>query len=269
MQKKLIPVLLSIVILLIGGLYTCSRLLKKEFNESKKIETRHTYFIQLIWNCRGISQIREAIAPVINKIIHEELNLKEESPLFLGKDRQALTLYYLDNMHLNGENIFVAKLESMLMANELLIPRSTSIAPRVDFFGEGQDELVIMINDPTGELTALNNKIKTIAHLINQDYREKNHDNLFDISKSEQFPFVPHIGLGRIRSNSIKQHIKDHSQVEKTFEHIKGRIRTATLKIVADIITSENQSISYTRLSLFCLSKRVNIKEYQLENFTE
>lgn len=119
-----------------------------------------------------------------------------------------------------------------------------------------------MADDFGKELTFFNHEIKELMHHANNEYKCNHQVDLYDIAKSERFPFLPHIGLGRIRSMSIKQHIKDSSQVDKILEQIKQRIKKEALKIVKISLTTDNQKISFNRIGLFDLQKRDFIKEY-------
>ncbi|MDP3889252.1 MAG: hypothetical protein Q8Q25_01760 [bacterium] len=140
--------------------------------------------------------------------------------------------------------------------------KNVSIKPEVDFFGEGHDELVVLINDPDGELSKLNKEIKGTAHQAHDDYKKIHHRDLYDIAKSERYPFLPHMGLGRIRSNSIKQHIKDKSLVNDTFERIKQRIKKAAQEVVKESIAASSSKLSFNKIGVLDLAKQTYIKEW-------
>jgi len=262
MKKKLIALPVAIALFFIVFLYAY-----KHFSQTSNPSQiqQDNYAVQLIWQCPGVMLLRKAIVPIADKIIHEELGLDntgidKKETLFLGKDRQPLSLYYLLDMQELGEQTLIITYNKVVQSRTS-VPQETSITDTIDFFGENHDELVILVQDPAEELQQLNSIMKNMAHTADSIYKNTNKNPLFNITKSEQFNFVPHIGLGRIRSASIKRYSKDAGQ---TLERIKTRIKEATLAIIHNSLTPENKKIFYTSLVICNLSKRENIIEYAL-----
>lgn len=253
------------VIFLLGSLCSCNYFSQKSPGHAIPHEVKQTYFIQLQWVCPVIDQLREAIKPIANKIIQEELGGEKDAALFLDKNHKALTFYYINDMDRRGEHLLISALDAMQESKKFFIPQKITLGSSVDFFGEWHDELVVMVNDSEGALAMFNKEMKIMAHALNDAYKVSGGDDLFDVSKSEQFPFVPHIGLGRIRSNSIKELVKDPAQKDKVLDRIKERTKQETLRLIDKIITRENSKISFEKIDVVIFaSKRVLIKDYLL-----
>jgi len=250
---------LGVVLMVIAGFYVYSHK-----HEQKKMSA---YGIQFTWDCAGAKQLREAIKPIANNIIQEELGLAKDKMLFLGKDHQVLTIFYVDDMMKRDENILFSMLERMIHAQQLRPPMHLSLAAQIDFFGENSDEFVVFVDDHHHELAKLNRKMKTIIHALDDQYLREHHTHFFNRVKSEQFSYVPHIGLGRIRINSIKKHIKDTAQIDVTLKRIKDRIIQATLHEMGKILVHENKKITCKKVSIGSFGQgRAQVKEYQLEH---
>jgi hypothetical protein len=236
------------------------------FNKAENNVAKSTFFIQLLSNTIVLASIKEAITPVINGIIKEELGLAQDYDFefFLPKPQpQRLTLYYVNKIFENGEKSLFSVVEGIQWQS--LIPSHVAIAQEVNFFGDQTDELVIMIDDPDEELSKLNQKLKESLHQMNDGYKQVHHHDAYDISKSERFPFVPHIGLGRIRVHSIKQHIKDTQQIDEILGRLKQRIKKETSHLVKKLLTIENRTIYFDGVCIFDLEKRAVVREIVFE----
>lgn len=236
----------------------------REDVQQSKAENKETCFVQLMCSCPGITKLREALPRVVNEILQQELSSENPESLFLKKDRLPLSVYYLNGMETQGEDVVVKALENAEKDLPFKAPQNLVISPAVNFFGEWNDELVIMIDDVDKQLMGLNVLVKALMHSANEAYSKIHGGPLFDIAKSERFPFVPHIGLGRLRSNSIKQQVKDQSRADEVLERIKSRVRDATLKLLAEIVSQNDKTITCGKLVLFSLTKRAMLKEFLL-----
>lgn len=242
---------------------SCDYIARNTTQQLQSETNKQTYFIQLICNCTGVTKLQEMLPSQIEKILCEELSLENNESLFLKKDKQRISLYYLNDTEEQGESLIIKALENEQKINGFKNPRGITIAENVDFFGEWNDELVLTVNDPQHELGHLNHLIKDLAYSVDSMYRDTYKLPLFDKAKSEHFPFVPHIGLGRLRSNSIKQRVQDPTQAEKILERIKKRVKDVTLKLISETITSvDDKRITCDTLVLFSLTKRVSIQEF-------
>ena len=209
-------------------------------NSENNAQTKHTYFIQAPFDVAITSQIQENISPMINKIIEEEAQVKSEKdlPLFFFKKRAAITVYYVNDMYVNAESILFSSLESL---KNLSASQNVSIGSKVNFFGEPKKDLmalidlVVEINDPAQELSHLNKEAKELVHTANEEYKSKYNVDMYDIAKSERHSFLPHLSLGHLRSNYIKNLINDESRADKVVEHIKQRIIETVSQVLSEL----------------------------------
>ena len=256
--------------LLIASLLLCLQGCKKEseaYPEAKSDKSKHVLFIQGSLYTPVLAEIKDTLTPIINNIIKKELGLSSDYnfDFFLPKDWQRLTLYYLNDTDTDNTamNFIYSKLENILLENEGLFKlKNVKLAPQVNLFGDNKDELVIMIDDPNKELSFLNQKIKSAMNEADKEYLQKHNLCLYNISKSERFAYLPHIGLGRIRSTSIKHHIKDASQADKIYATIMQRILDETSLVVKELLRKNNLEITFKMLCIFDQQLRTCIKEY-------
>jgi hypothetical protein len=225
---------------------------------------KSTLLIQAISDSASLNTIRETITPSINDIIKEELGLDKsyDFEFFLPKQLNRLTLYYVNDMYENGKKDLFSALTFL---NGIEAPRSAAISADAHLFGDKQDELVIIIADPVKELVGLNADVKTAVHQAQQQYQRQHNLDLYNRAKSEQNPYLPHIGLGRVRLSSIQQHIKDDAQVNVIFDRIRERIVKLTQEVIAKTITEKNKQLSFNKIGILDLQKKTYVKEYEFK----
>lgn len=256
-----------IIVILFGSLYGLYLLCCKG---PKKTSEHTTLLIQALPNSLALKTIIDSLSKKINDIIKEELNLDQNFDLDFfvrPKPAQKLTLYYINDINKDGCDILFSSLDTINIPNFII--NSVSLGSTVEFFGGAfgeNDELVIMINDPNKELSHYNEIIKNTAHKANELYKETHDHDLYDITKSEQYPYLPHIGVGRVRSTSIKNNLKDPSQYVIVFERIQSRIKQATLECMEQILNQDNKQLTFDTIGILDLNKRTYIKEYLLIN---
>ena len=227
-----------------------------------------TIFIQALPNSPALTNIVESLSKQVDTIIKEELNLKQsnEFKFFLPKTIQKLTLYSLNNLNNDNTNIITSSLEHIPINK--FVANDISIKPEVEFFG-GQfgenDELVVIINDPNEELSLYNQLIKTAMHKANSEYQKTHGNNLYDVTKSEHYSYVPHIGLGRVRTSSIKSQMKDPSQFGIVFERIQSRIKNIALDSIKNELNTHNEKLIFDKIGIFNPGKQSWIKEYNIK----
>jgi hypothetical protein len=226
-------------------------------------------FIQAIVNSPALKNITQSLSQKINSIIKEELNLDQnnQSDFFSPKPAQRLTLYGINDLQKDTNNILISILDNMNI--NTFVAHNTSIKHEVEFFGGpfgDNDELVIIINDPNKELSFFNQSIKETMHHANNEYEKKHHMSLYNITKSERHPYLPHIGLGRVRSNLIKKELKDPFQFSAIFERIQSRIKNATLECINNQLTNNNDKIVFDKIVIFDPAQQLWIKEYTINN---
>jgi len=233
----------------------------------------HTYFIQAPLNLEIISKIQQDLEPVIDKILQEELGVEknEQYPTFFFKRRQAITIYYVNDMYDNGKDLLFSALEKVAQQPD---PQNVTMGLKLQFFGDikkGMIDLVITIADPDKELSGLNDQMKKAMHQANEQYQQMHQVNLYDITKSEQYPYLPHLSLGHLRTSSIKKLIKDEAKVNNIIERLKQRIIKAIAEALENLLTHENRKISIDKIGIYDLQKSVYIKEQELgsESFSQ
>lgn len=231
-------------------------------NSDLTSQEKSTLLIQEISNSPVVTSITKHITPVINGIIKKELGLDQEYDFafFLPKKLQRITLYYLTDIYKKNQEALLSQLEKIKLIH--IKPKNVSISSKVEFFGDQQDELVIMINDPEDELYKFNQAIRKIANQANYEHSQRYGKTFYDVAKSERYLFIPHMGLGRIRSQSIKNFIKDASQIPIIFERIKQKVKHMTLKTINESLTLSNNKLSFYKIGILDLKKQTYIKEW-------
>jgi len=174
------------------------------------------------------------VSPKINDLIKEELNLQPDYDFqfFIPKPLQRITLYYIYDIHEKDKSLVLSKLLTIGFKDKKL--SNVFATSTVKFFGNYKDELVVLVGDFDEELRLLNQDIKSVMHKLNEEYEIKDGAELYDVTKSEKFSYLPHLGLGRIRTQSIKNNIKDPSQVEAVFDRIRMRIMELLTNMLKD-----------------------------------
>ncbi|MFC1842882.1 hypothetical protein ACFLYU_04455 [Candidatus Dependentiae bacterium] len=251
-------------------------LLPSCFFNSKQKGAKHSFFIQATLDPAVIEGVQNKIQPLVDNIIKEELGIEQDKnfPIFFIKKRYAVTVYYVRDLCDNNEPLrglmylFVEPaLESL---QKPLAPKHATLTSNVKFFGEekkglfGATFLVALINDPDKELSLLNKKMKKAMHHANKEYKRAYHIDLYDIAKSEKYPYLPHISLGHLRTNYIKFLVKDASKAEK----VLGRIKQRIIKVASDVIAnlaSGDRKLSFNKLAIYDAKKKKYIKERALE----
>ncbi len=230
-------------------------------NNQEKVENT-TCLVQAISQAPAITDAIKELAPLINNVIKQELQLDEEYDFafFIPKRLQRVSLYYLNDVNPKNITMIIDELGNLGIARSAPLEAGASTTPK--FFGDQQDELVIMVDDINGTLAALNQKIKQSMHKLNEVYRKQHDQNLYNVAQSERFPFMPHMGLGRIRSQSIKNHIKDNSEIKDTFGRIKSRILLLTRQKVESLFSKGSLPISFEKIGLLDLKKQSYAKEW-------
>ena len=218
----------------------------------------HNLFIQLTAHSTLLESIIKTITPRINTIIKEELGLDTQYKFdfFLPKKRQVLTVYYLQDCVQESESSLFKKINLVEQTNACLNDDIT-LRPVVEFFGGSfgiNDELVIMIDDPQETLLALNKKLKIDFHTLNDEYKRTHAHNLYNVAKSEQYGYVPHIGLGRIRSTSILE----RSNTRK-LAAIQKRIKQDIAPIIAKLFATHNAHLLFDAMAVFDPQKRTGL----------
>lgn len=232
-------------------------------DELPKNPGQRTIFVQATFESPALTAIKKAITPIINGVIKEELQLPQDYnfEFFIPKSRdpQVLTLYYIDNMQDDGDKSIINALNTVEKPKQF---KAVHLTNNAEFFGDNGDELVMLIGDTKQELSLTRETIKKALHKEHTSYTSTSKNELYNINKSERFPFAPHTGLGRIRTNSIKQHIKDPSAIEPTFNRIKKRIKEATLSVIQKTLSDGNKTPIFKGIFVFDFDKRASIKEY-------
>lgn len=228
-----------------------------------------TLIVQLLINSSVLTQMRRTMTPLINDSIKAELGLElnYEFQFFSPKERQALTIYSIEEILENGKPMILSTFEQIhAKCNELPSGKITFVC-QGDFFGgpfNVNDELVIGIDDFDNSLSDLNRDVRTIVHETNKLYAQRHNHDLYTIAKSERYSYIPHIGLGRVRSNSIKEHMKDPCGFDALFNRIQERIKEVAVSVIKNMLKRDNHTILFDKVCMFDLKKRTCIKEAAL-----
>jgi 2'-5' RNA ligase len=229
---------------------------------SEKIASpKSTVFIQLILESTALHKAIESMAPRINAAIKDELGLDNDFvfDFFLTKKRYALTLYYLNDMYEDGQKSLFSALDDNAKRLQPL-PQKVAFSDDLNFFGKTHDELVVIMDDSTGELKALHDTTKELVYQVATTYEASHKHNLFDKTRSEQHLFLPHVTLGRIHSHSVKQYIKDPTQVDVVFNRIQERTKEIARHALKEFFTKEGRRISFTTLCVLDPQKATILK---------
>ncbi len=98
-----------------------------------------------------------------------------------------------------------------------------------------------------------------MAHQLNDTYKNQHDQDLYNIAKSERYPFTPHMGLGRIRLQSIKNNIKDASQIHDILERIKTEIKKVASKVLEKLLSLEGSQLTFKKFGVLDLQKQTYI----------
>lgn len=256
MTKKL----LTVIILLC--LSACS-------TNKPSLQAQNTYFIQAPFNIEIITTIQEKVSAQIDTIIMQETGLEpdKEAPFFFFKKRAAITVYYVNDLVVDAEPLLLTSLKAL---QDLPAPHNTNISTKVDFFGEPKADrmalldLTLVIDDPKSELLQLHEVAKKTLHAANEQYKKNQKSDMYAISKSEQHAYLPHLSIGHLRPNHIKEHIKDSSKADKAIEQIKHRIIKTVSQTLMELPV-EKRKIVIDKLSVYDLQKRMYIKDFALK----
>ncbi len=127
------------------------------------------------------------------------------------------------------------------------------------------DELVIKVQDVTGNLSRINQAIKSIMHQENKKYHNAHHVDLYDAPFSERYTYIPHIGLGRLHSGAIKEHVKNFADFDRIFKRIQDRTKDATIEVIKSLLTTNNQKIIFNKFRLYHSQKRASSIEAEIK----
>lgn len=225
---------------------------------------KNNFLIQLISNSKTYQLIQDQTAEIIKNVVKQELKI-ETDELFLPKNSQAVTVYYIRLIiDKSTEDMFLKEFDKKQIFLDFKKPLVATIENDVAFFGEFNDELVILLNDHTNELANLHEKTKKLVHEINAHYYKTYNTNFYDIKTSEQYPFLPHIGIGRVRSHTLKSLIANQNNIE-IVDHIKNRITKEVQDAIKKILSTHNDILSFNRISILKLPSRERVYEMRLK----
>lgn len=239
--------------------------------DAPTIAEHQSLIVQLPLNNKVITTLQEHLKACIESIISEELAghaLDKKVPIFFFKRRQAITIYYLNDCNTKGQSMIFSGADTL---EKYSTPKDVSLTSDLSFFGEDAVgpqalvDLVMLINDPKKELTMLHNEMKKIAHTINEDYKKGYALNMYDITKSERFPYLPHLSLGHLRANYIKSLIPDQIIAQQIIERLKKRIMHAVENELKNLFALESRTIVITHVNIYDLKKRDYVKSIQLK----
>ena len=236
---------------------------------------KHTFFLQLPLENKIIKNLQRDLKPKIDRMIERVIGMKQPRknfPMFICKKRQAITGYYFLDLFDNWQSlsgIMSLFVEPTLDELRVPVPRRVSMAPEFDFFGEykpglfGHIELVMMIDDPAAELSAMNHKLKASSHQANAEYCRVYGIDLYDIAKSERFPYKPHLALGALRVNYIKYLVNDSARESKIIEEIKQKIKAMAAQYLSQFDKRE-LLLDFTEVAIYSVRKQKYVHKVKL-----
>ena len=206
--------------------------------EASTVDVKKSSFaLQLYFGSLHLTAVRDGLTPVIDMLIKRELGLlsDDKDQFFLPKKLHRLTLYCINDCTENNACMLFNALTSSIKNWHV---NYVQIRQEVDFFGENKDELVMKVDDTKKELKKLHKKIKTKVHKIADKYAKNHVDSLYDRTTSEQFAYVPHIGLGRIRIGSIGNICSSKKlDVDSVLAHIRQQVKETVVGQLALVET--------------------------------
>lgn len=270
MNVKKVFIAIALVVIIGSFLWvfcTRNKCLAADCIQQQEVE-RHTFFIQGVADSAVLAVIKKELEPIVNNIVKEELGLtSDDINFFLPKDGQRLTLYSTNNIIYDaGKSLVFKAVDEVLQEHpQKFTVKNVQLMPHVNLFGANKDELVIMVDDAQGELLFLHQQMKAAMHQAYEAYKTGHGIDLYDVAKSEQFSYVPHIGLGRIRSTSIKERIQDKVHIDTLYGRIMQRIADESLAVVQKLLHGHDTTIAFKGLCIFDLPSRACIKEWELK----
>lgn len=237
-----------------------------------KIVEQQSLIVQVPLENKVISTLQENLKPQIENIVREELvghTLDKNYPLFFFKRRQAITIYYLNDFNVNGRDMLFSGIDTLM---KHAAPKDVTLTSDLAFFGEDAGgphalvDLVMMIDDSKKELFVFNQEMKILAHKLNEDYKKIHERNMYDIAKSERFPYKPHLSLGHLRANYIKTLISDQTVAQQTIERIKKRIMQSVEQELKTLFATERRSVDIKSANIYDLKTRDYVKNIRLSH---
>jgi len=216
-----------------------------------------------------LRMLQDKLLYSVNSIIHQYVSISshiiDPTPYFVIKRRLSLTLYYLLDYQTHQEHYILDALAKLLNRFDLTeekhqaVAINLTIAPKLAFFGDKQDEIVVLVDDPQKLLSRLNNSIKLAAHTAHEIHKKMtNTEDLFDLQKSEHYPYVPHISLGRIDFGALES---KHSSI---IDLIKTRIEQEVFPVIELWLSSKDIGLHLEDFCLYDIVQKLCIKHYDL-----
>ncbi|KKP28268.1 MAG: hypothetical protein UR12_C0021G0009 [candidate division TM6 bacterium GW2011_GWF2_30_66] len=234
------------------------------FNSRSHGKEKETLLIQVISNSKSVESIISESGKIINDIIKKELSLDQNDDFnfFLPKELQRITIYYLNEFNKSEEPVLFSSLDDISLI--AMLPKHIFATADLQFFGDQQDELVFIVDDRNKELKNINLKIQKELNKLNDQYIKKEKTPLYSVQKSEKFPFLPHMGLGRIRLQSIKDRIKyiaDETSTKNIIDRIKKEIKEQISELVKKNLSKESELV-VNKISILRLNPSSKKHEY-------
>lgn len=234
---------------------------KKEAEEKKIIA------IQGISEMAIFDAIIKEVDTLVNNIVKRELGIcvGKEQLFFIPKKRQRLSLYYVQNILSSNTKLLTKELSSWIVKHkDQLLLHHCSLTPNVAFYGDHNDELVMIIDDPEHELSGLNGSLKAMMAMLQKQYVEKYNEDLYNTASSEKYPFSPHIGIGRLRIGSIMQELNDDEHARDKRDWIKAQIIKEVTSLVDTLLNKGNNKLTFGLITILDVKEQTYLNEYSL-----
>lgn len=239
---------------------------KPSINKQKQENLR--YNIQIPVNIPEFALIQQELSIVVNKIVKKELGLKRNYTFnfFRALQNPHISVYFVGDISIKNKekDIIHSTIASLFDEEKSFEFNDVHFSATLDFFGFKKNTLVMMVNDEDGQLAYLNQEIKKALNQAHTQYRNENNVNLYNKTKSEEFSYHPHISMGWISIDAIKERIKDKKQTDKILEKIRQEILKESQLIFNNFLNNCDSKITIDTLSIFDLESRTDVKEYKL-----
>jgi hypothetical protein len=219
-----------------------------------------SFYLQTIFNSPIVARYIRELSQQIRTIVADEFKAAGitepiDFDAFMPKPLQRITGYYIDSISRCGEDLLVPKLDKWFGAHLTSHkPLNVAITAHPEFFAPGNDELVVIVADNKNELSKLNRDLREFIHTVNNDYKQCHCRDMYNIAKSEEHPFLPHMGIGRLRTGSIREFIGKNSpskSADAILKQIKDRVLRATREYLDKELAAHRELLPFEKVTAF------------------
>lgn len=189
------------------------------------------------------------------ELIFNTHNLSPFDDYIVKKSAHAITLYYVREYQQVYEQQlydYITKYSNDYIAGKA---RKVLFTDQYHFWGPGNDELVLQMNDCNESLIMERNALKVMLRELDLTIMGNGGKGLYDVEKSEAFPFTPHMGIIRLRSNAIMRAWGENHKAVERFEQLKCEVGNSLQQLLHELDMID-QPIIFDAVSLLQLPSR-------------